>query len=118
MLILRWKDYSGGDFPAASEEKKCGFIKENESQLQINQLYSIVSWYLFLRIIFFMKSSSGFAMMAAELCGSFHRFGSSDFPSVTPCTGFRGKNGQKAVNCHRSFCKAGNPQFPIFFFFF
>lgn len=91
LLILRWKDYSGDDFPAASQEKKCGFIKENESQLQIILLYSIVSWYLFLRMMLLMKSSGGFAMMAGVLCGTFHRFGSSDFPGVTPCTAFRGK---------------------------
>lgn len=91
LLTLRWKDYSGGDFPAASQEKKCGFIKENESQLQINLLYSIVSWYLFLRMTFLMKSSGGFAMMAGGVCGTFYKFGSSDFPSVVPCTAFRGK---------------------------
>lgn len=95
LLILRWKDCSGGDFPAASQENKCGFIKENESQLQMKLLYSIVSWYLLLRMIFLMKSSGGFAMMAVGLCGTFHRFGSSDFPGVTPCTAFRGKMGTR-----------------------
>lgn len=54
-------------------------------------LYSIVSWYLFLRMIFLIKSSGGFAMMAGGLCGTLHRFGSSDLPNVTPCTAFRGK---------------------------
>lgn len=95
LLILRWKDYTEGDFPASSQEKKSGFIKENKSQLQINLLYSIVSCYLLLRMIFLMKSIGGIAMMAEGFCGISHRFGSFDFPNVIPCTAFRGKMATK-----------------------
>lgn len=115
LLILRWKDYTEGDFPASSQEKKSGFIKENKSQLQINLLYSIVSCFCSCGWFSLWKALVALPWWLRGFVGS-----PIDLALLISLTLFHIQLSEEKwpQSCeHRSFCKSWNPQFPIFFFF-